>query len=58
MDIAIIKEVRKKIGWEIELRADANRGWNYDEAVKFGLSVKDSGLQYIEVMHQTLVRCL
>lgn len=48
VDIAIIKEVRKKIGWEIELRADANRGWNYDEAVKFGLSVKDSGLQYIE----------
>ncbi|XP_004237229.1 protein PHYLLO, chloroplastic isoform X1 [Solanum lycopersicum] len=48
VDIAIIKEVRKKIGWEIELRADANRSWNYDEAVKFGLSVKDSGLQYIE----------
>ncbi|XP_049363348.1 protein PHYLLO, chloroplastic isoform X2 [Solanum verrucosum] len=48
VDIAIIKEVRKKIGWEIELRADANQSWNYDEAVKFGLSVKDSGLQYIE----------
>ncbi|CAN4125211.1 unnamed protein product [Withania somnifera] len=48
VDIAIIKEVRKKVGPEIELRADANRGWNYDEAVKFGLSVKDSGLQYIE----------
>ncbi|XP_016572692.2 protein PHYLLO, chloroplastic isoform X3 [Capsicum annuum] len=48
VDIAIIKEVRKKVGWEVELRADANRRWNYDEAVKFGLSVKDSGLQYIE----------
>ncbi|XP_060185317.1 protein PHYLLO, chloroplastic isoform X1 [Lycium barbarum] len=48
VDIEIIKEVRKKVGWEIELRADANRNWNYDEAVKFGLSVKDSGLQYIE----------
>ncbi|KAJ8564701.1 hypothetical protein K7X08_001161 [Anisodus acutangulus] len=48
LDIAIIKEVRKKVGWKIELRADANRSWNYDEAVKFGHSVKDSGLQYIE----------
>nr|XP_016472808.1 PREDICTED: protein PHYLLO, chloroplastic-like isoform X2 [Nicotiana tabacum] len=48
VDIAIIKEIRKKVGWEIELRADANRSWNYDEAVKFGLSIKDSGLQYIE----------
>ncbi|PHT48075.1 Protein PHYLLO, chloroplastic [Capsicum baccatum] len=48
VDIAIIKEVRKKVGWEVELRADANQRWNYDEAVKFGLSVKDSGLQYIE----------
>ncbi|GFP95293.1 protein phyllo chloroplastic [Phtheirospermum japonicum] len=47
-DIATIREVRKKVGRNIVLRADANRKWTYDEAVKFARSVKDCCLQYIE----------
>ncbi|KAL8035297.1 hypothetical protein ABFS82_12G085600 [Erythranthe guttata] len=47
-DIAAIKEVRKKVGPHIVLRADANRKWTYDQAVKFAHSVKDCCLQYIE----------
>ncbi|KAG8366507.1 hypothetical protein BUALT_Bualt17G0087200 [Buddleja alternifolia] len=47
-DIAVIKEVRKKVGEHIVLRADANRKWTYDEAIRFACSVKDCHLQYIE----------
>ncbi|KAK6133984.1 hypothetical protein DH2020_032275 [Rehmannia glutinosa] len=47
-DIATIQEVRRKVGQHIVLRADANRKWTYDEAVKFARSVKDCCLQYIE----------
>lgn len=48
-DIAAIQEVRRKVGKHIVLRADANRKWTYDAAVKFASSVKDCCLQYIEV---------
>lgn len=48
-DIAVIQEVRKQVGHDIVLRADANRKWTYDEAIKFASAVKDCGLQYIEV---------
>lgn len=48
-DAAVIKEVRKKVGSQIELRADANQKWAYEDAIQFGSSVKDCGLQYIEV---------
>ncbi|KAL8518400.1 hypothetical protein ACS0TY_009692 [Phlomoides rotata] len=47
-DIAAIQEVRRKVGKHIVLRADANRKWTYDAAVKFASSVKDCFLQYIE----------
>ncbi|KAL6529268.1 hypothetical protein OROGR_014891 [Orobanche gracilis] len=47
-DIATIQEVRKKVGQNIILRADANRKWKYDQAVNFACSVKDCFLQYIE----------
>lgn len=48
-DAAVIKEIRRKVGAEVELRVDANRKWTYEEAIKFGSLVKDCGLQYIEV---------
>nr|GMD79409.1 protein PHYLLO, chloroplastic isoform X2 [Ipomoea batatas] len=44
-----LKEIRRKIGGEIELRADANRNWSYEKAIQFAHSVKDYCLQYIEV---------
>ncbi|XP_048503546.1 protein PHYLLO, chloroplastic isoform X4 [Beta vulgaris subsp. vulgaris] len=47
-DAAVIKEIRRKVGAEVELRVDANRKWTYEEAIKFGSLVKDCGLQYIE----------
>ncbi|KAI9169285.1 hypothetical protein LWI28_010195 [Acer negundo] len=47
-DAVVIQEVRKRIGRQIELRVDANRKWNYDEALKFGSLVKNCDIQYIE----------
>ncbi|XP_065879910.1 protein PHYLLO, chloroplastic isoform X2 [Euphorbia lathyris] len=47
-DAAVIQEIRKKVGKEIELRVDANRNWSYEEAIQFGSLVKDCELQYIE----------
>ncbi|GER31893.1 2-succinyl-5-enolpyruvyl-6-hydroxy-3-cyclohexene-1-carboxylate synthase [Striga asiatica] len=47
-DIVTIQEVRRKVGKDVVIRVDANRKWNYDEAVKFALSTKDCCLQYIE----------
>ncbi|XP_054809027.1 protein PHYLLO, chloroplastic isoform X2 [Prosopis cineraria] len=45
---SIIQEVRKKVGFHIDIRADANRRWTYEEAMEFSSFVKDCGLQYIE----------
>ncbi|CAL8994804.1 unnamed protein product [Prunus brigantina] len=47
-DAAVIQEIRKKVGYQIEVRADANRNWTYKEAIQFGSLVKDCDLQYIE----------
>nr|XP_043623438.1 protein PHYLLO, chloroplastic [Erigeron canadensis] len=47
-DALVIQEIRKKVGFHIQLRADANRKWSFDEALQFGRNVKDSALQYIE----------
>ncbi|KAL5160110.1 Protein PHYLLO, chloroplastic [Glycine soja] len=47
-DAALIQEVRKKVGCQIIIRADANRTWTYEEAMKFSSLVKDCNLQYIE----------
>lgn len=49
LDAAIIQEVRKKVGCQVIIRADANRSWTYEEAMKFSSLVKDCNLQYIEV---------
>lgn len=48
-DAAFIQAVRKKVGNNIELRADANRKWTYEEAICFAGLVKNCNLQYIEV---------
>lgn len=49
-DVAVIQEVRKKVGHQVKLRADANRNWTIDEALVFAKLVKDCDLQYIEVL--------
>ncbi|MED6110114.1 hypothetical protein PIB30_040017 [Stylosanthes scabra] len=47
-DAMVIKEVRKKVGCQIILRADANQKWTYEEAIEFSSLVKDCNLQFIE----------
>ncbi|KAK7360718.1 hypothetical protein VNO77_02727 [Canavalia gladiata] len=47
-DAALIREVRKKVGCQIIIRADANRNWTYEEAMTFSSLVQDCNLQYIE----------
>ncbi|KAM0983713.1 hypothetical protein FF1_011294 [Malus domestica] len=46
--LVAIQAVRKKVGYQIQVRADANRNWTYEEAIQFGSSVKDCDLQYLE----------
>ncbi|KAL8268839.1 hypothetical protein R6Q59_002637 [Mikania micrantha] len=47
-DAIVVQEIRKKIGFQVQLRADANRKWSFDNALQFGFNVKDCALQYIE----------
>ena len=47
-DAQVIQEIRKKVGPHIQLRADANKKWSFNEAIQFGSNVKDCGLEYIE----------
>ncbi|GFZ18357.1 2-oxoglutarate decarboxylase/hydro-lyase/magnesium ion-binding protein [Actinidia rufa] len=47
-DATVIQEGRKKVGCQINLRADANRKWTYEAAVHFSSSVMNCDLQYIE----------
>lgn len=56
-DATVIQEVRKRVGCQIDLRADANQSWTFEEAMQFGSSVKDCHLQYIEV-YSVIVKCL
>lgn len=57
-DAAVIQEIRKKVGFHIHLRADANRKWSFDQALIFGSNVKDSALQYIEVSFINVCFCI
>lgn len=47
-DATVIQEIRKMVGLQIELRADANRNWTYEQAIQFGSYVKNCDLKYIE----------
>ncbi|KAI3744252.1 hypothetical protein L1987_57329 [Smallanthus sonchifolius] len=47
-DAIVIQEIRRKIGFQVQLRADANRKWSFDQALLFGYNVIDCALQYIE----------
>ncbi|VVA98761.1 unnamed protein product [Arabis nemorensis] len=48
IDALVLQEVRRVVGDQIELRADANCRWTFEEALKFGLLVKSCNLKYIE----------
>ncbi len=47
-EIEITWKVREAIGDKVNLRLDANRAWNLDEAVKFGQAVSRCQIEYIE----------
>ncbi|CAE5963485.1 unnamed protein product [Arabidopsis arenosa] len=47
-DALVMQEVRRAVGDQIELRADANCRWTFEEATEFGLLVKSCNLKYIE----------
>jgi isochorismate synthase/2-succinyl-5-enolpyruvyl-6-hydroxy-3-cyclohexene-1-carboxylate synthase/2-succinyl-6-hydroxy-2,4-cyclohexadiene-1-carboxylate synthase/O-succinylbenzoate synthase len=47
-DAAVIQKVREIVGYKINIRADANRKWTYEQAIDFGSRVKGLCLQYIE----------
>ncbi|KAL4586503.1 hypothetical protein LXL04_011139 [Taraxacum kok-saghyz] len=47
-DAHVIQEIRKKVGYHIQLRADANKKWSFNEAIQFSSNVKDCGLEYVE----------
>nr|XP_051209292.1 protein PHYLLO, chloroplastic isoform X2 [Lolium perenne] len=47
-DAAVIEKIREVVGYKINIRADANRKWTYEQAIEFGSRVKRFCLQYIE----------
>lgn len=47
-EIAMVRHVRKAIGTTISLRLDANRSWTLQTALRFGESVAECGIEYIE----------
>lgn len=47
-DAAVIEKIREVVGYKINIRADANRKWTYEQAIEFGSRVKSFSLQYIE----------
>jgi hypothetical protein len=50
-DAAVIEKIREVVGYKINIRADANRKWTYEQAIEFGSRVKRFCLQYIEVIY-------
>ena len=47
-DIERVRLARKILGDEIALRLDANRAWEWDDAVKFAKAVQDFNIEYCE----------
>ncbi|CAN6447201.1 unnamed protein product [Victoria cruziana] len=47
-DAAIIEAIRNRLGYQINIRVDANRMWTFEEAIEFGKCAASHSLQYIE----------
>ena len=47
-DAARLLAVRRAVGPDVRLRADANRRWSLNDALTFGLQVADANLEYVE----------
>lgn len=53
-DMERMKAIRKAVGYDVELRIDANQGWKPKEAVKILRNMEDSGLK-IEFVEQPVL---
>lgn len=53
-DIERMKAIRKAVGYDVNLRIDANQGWKPKEAVRILRKVEDEGLN-IELVEQPVV---
>ncbi|HYE95095.1 MAG TPA: o-succinylbenzoate synthase [Rubricoccaceae bacterium] len=47
-DAERVRAVRERVGSGVALRADANRGWSWTEAVAFAEGVRGAALDYVE----------
>ena len=47
-DARMLVSLRKALGPQVILRADANQAWSFDDAKRFANAVKDANLQYCE----------
>ncbi|KAK3158306.1 hypothetical protein QOZ80_2AG0135410 [Eleusine coracana subsp. coracana] len=47
-DAAVLQKIREIVGYQINIRVDANQKWTYEQAVEFGSRAKGLRLQYIE----------
>ncbi|KAJ7550965.1 hypothetical protein O6H91_07G126900 [Diphasiastrum complanatum] len=47
-DAAVLLAIRKKVGNSVVLRADANRGWTFSQAMEFSNALQTCNLQFIE----------
>lgn len=47
-DVARVLAIRKAVGPEVELRFDANQGYDVEESVRFGAAVRDAALELFE----------
>lgn len=47
-DADLARKVRDAVGNGVELRLDANRAWDFEEAMEFGRGVADAGIGYVE----------
>lgn len=47
-DARMVVAIRDAVGENVVLRADANRAWTLDQAVRFGTAVAHAGLEYVE----------
>uniref|UniRef100_A0A0A9CFW5 Mandelate racemase/muconate lactonizing enzyme C-terminal domain-containing protein n=1 Tax=Arundo donax TaxID=35708 RepID=A0A0A9CFW5_ARUDO len=47
-DAAVLHKIRETVGYQINIRVDANQKWTYERALEFGSRAKSLRLQYIE----------
>lgn len=47
-DVSLVHRLRDHMGSGVKIRLDANRAWNYDQAISFLANVRSSNVEYIE----------